>query len=213
MLQNLIRASALVLTASLSHSPTHAQSHPPLKVAFVYVTPIGEAGWTYQHNLGRLAMEKALGDQVRTTVVEGVAEGPDSERVIRDLASQGNTLIFAASSHNITALLSERPAYDPIKDFTAVANVGMQSYVLMTSAEVPARSVGELIAHAKFESARDDGDIFSLWMKMRGDACNEECTHRNDAQDDQERNQPLPPRGILAENVDLLSHRGHQCEG
>ena len=97
MLQNLIRASALVLTASLSHSPTHAQSHPPLKVAFVYVTPIGEAGWTYQHNLGRLAMEKALGDQVRTTVVEGVAEGPDSERVIRDLASQGNTLIFATS--------------------------------------------------------------------------------------------------------------------
>jgi tripartite-type tricarboxylate transporter receptor subunit TctC len=61
----------------------------------------------------------------------------------------GMTLIFAASSHNATALLADKPAYDPIKDFTAVANVGMQSYVLMASAELPARSVAELIRHAK----------------------------------------------------------------
>src|SRR5207237_2264765 len=63
-------------------------------------------------------------------------------------APDGNTLVFAASSHNITALLSER-GYDPIKDFAPVANIGMQSYVLMTSAEVPARTVGELIERAK----------------------------------------------------------------
>lgn len=64
-------------------------------------------------------------------------------------APDGNTLIFAASSHNVTALLAERPAYDPIRDFEAVANIGMQSYVLMTSAELPARTLDELIAHAK----------------------------------------------------------------
>jgi simple sugar transport system substrate-binding protein len=66
-------------------------------VAFVYVTPVGQAGWTYQHDLGRREMEHALGDAVKTTVVEGVAEGPDAERVMRDLASQGHQLIFATS--------------------------------------------------------------------------------------------------------------------
>src|SRR6267143_2095738 len=63
-------------------------------------------------------------------------------------APDGNTLVFAASSHNITALLSERAPYDPIKDFAAVANIGMQSYVLMSSAELPVRKVSELITQA-----------------------------------------------------------------
>ncbi len=69
----------------------------PLKIAFVYVSPIGDAGWTYQHDLGRIAMQKALGDKVKTTVVESVSEGADSERVMRDLAQQGHQLIFATS--------------------------------------------------------------------------------------------------------------------
>src|SRR5438132_6337165 len=61
----------------------------------------------------------------------------------------GHTLIFAASSHNVTALLAARAAYDPIRDFAAVANIGMQSYVLMASAELPVRTVFELVRHAK----------------------------------------------------------------
>jgi simple sugar transport system substrate-binding protein len=69
----------------------------PLKVAFVYVSPVGDAGWTAQHNAGRLAMEKALGDKVKTSFVEKVPEGADAERVIRDLAQQGNQLIFTTS--------------------------------------------------------------------------------------------------------------------
>jgi tripartite-type tricarboxylate transporter receptor subunit TctC len=64
-------------------------------------------------------------------------------------APDGNTLVFAASSHIITALLAERAPYDPIKDFAAVANIGMQSYVLMSSAELPARKLSELVSHAK----------------------------------------------------------------
>ena len=64
-------------------------------------------------------------------------------------APDGNTLVFAASSHHITALLAERAPYDPIKDFAAVANIGMQSYVLMTSAALPARKVSELVSYAK----------------------------------------------------------------
>jgi tripartite-type tricarboxylate transporter receptor subunit TctC len=61
----------------------------------------------------------------------------------------GRTLIFAASSHNLTALLGATPAYDPIRDFAAVANIGMQSYVLMTSASVPAKTTAEFIAYAR----------------------------------------------------------------
>jgi basic membrane protein A and related proteins len=90
------------LVASLLAAAAVAQttSPPPkdlLKIGFVYVSPIGEAGWTYQHNLGRLAMERALAGRVQTTVIESVPEGADSERVMRDLASHGHRLIFATS--------------------------------------------------------------------------------------------------------------------
>jgi len=64
-------------------------------------------------------------------------------------APDGQTLIFAASSHNVTALLGAIPAYDPIKDFAGVANIGMQSYVLMASASVPAKTAAEFVAYAK----------------------------------------------------------------
>src|SRR5258706_10132193 len=64
-------------------------------------------------------------------------------------APDGQTLVFAASSHNVTALLGANPAYDPIKDFAGVANIGMQSYVLMTSAAVPAKTVAEFIRYAR----------------------------------------------------------------
>jgi basic membrane protein A and related proteins len=69
----------------------------PLKVAFIYVGPVGDGGWSYQHDLGRLALEKALGPKVKTTYVESVAEGADAERVIRRLAAGGNQLIFTTS--------------------------------------------------------------------------------------------------------------------
>jgi len=69
----------------------------PLKVGFVYVTPVSDAGWTAQHNQGRLQLERALGTRVRTSYVENVPEGADAERVIRDLAAQGHRLIFTTS--------------------------------------------------------------------------------------------------------------------
>ena len=71
--------------------PVKAVAAPePLKVAFVYVSPIGDAGWTTQHNAGREQMQKALGAKVSTSFVEKVPEGADAERVIRDLAQQGH---------------------------------------------------------------------------------------------------------------------------
>ena len=92
-------AASLALLAALTPAAAQTAAAPaaPLKIAFVYVSPIGEAGWSYQHEQGRLAMQKALGNRVTTRVVEAVAEGADAERVMRDLAAQGHQLIFATS--------------------------------------------------------------------------------------------------------------------
>jgi simple sugar transport system substrate-binding protein len=76
---------------------TGARADEPLKVGFVYVSPVGDAGWTYQHDKGRLELEKALGDKVETSFVESVPEGADAERVIRQFASSGHKLIFTTS--------------------------------------------------------------------------------------------------------------------
>jgi basic membrane protein A and related proteins len=94
-------AVCIAVPAALAAAPsasTPAGANAPLIVGFVYVTPVGEAGWTYQHELGRREMVRALGARVRTIAVESVAEGADAERVMRDLvAQQGATLVFATS--------------------------------------------------------------------------------------------------------------------
>ena len=69
----------------------------PLKAAFVYVGPVGDAGWSFSHDLGRQNALAKFGDKVTTTHVEKVPEGPDAERVIRDLVTQGNKVVFATS--------------------------------------------------------------------------------------------------------------------
>ena len=74
-----------------------AKAQEPLKVAFVYVAPITDAGWVHQHEVARQAIEVAFAGKVKTSYVENVPEGPDAERVIRDLARQGNQLIFTPS--------------------------------------------------------------------------------------------------------------------
>jgi simple sugar transport system substrate-binding protein len=79
-------------------APAEPAKPAPLKAGFVYVGPVGDAGWTFAHDLGRLAaIEKVGADKVVTTFVEKVPEGPDAERVIRDLVAQGNKLVFATS--------------------------------------------------------------------------------------------------------------------
>lgn len=67
------------------------------KVGFVYVGPIGDHGWSYEHNQGRLAVEKAFGDKVETSYVENVSEGPDAARVIQQMARSGHDIIFTTS--------------------------------------------------------------------------------------------------------------------
>ena len=77
--------------------PAEAASAEPLKIGFIYVGPVGDAGWTFAHDNGRKHIEAKFGDKIKTTFVEKVPEGADAERVIRDLVAQGNKLIFATS--------------------------------------------------------------------------------------------------------------------
>ncbi|MEO8250746.1 MAG: BMP family ABC transporter substrate-binding protein [Burkholderiales bacterium] len=101
MYKNLVPRLMCAIAATLVFFGHEARSaspvKEPLKVAWVYVTPITPAGWVHQHELGRQAVEAAFEGRVQTTVVEDVAEGADAERVIRDLARQGNQLIFTPS--------------------------------------------------------------------------------------------------------------------
>lgn len=85
-------AAALVLASGRS-----VFAADPLKIGFVYVGPIGDHGYSYSHDQGRKAVEAEFGERVDATFVENVSEGPDAERVIRQLASAGNELIFATS--------------------------------------------------------------------------------------------------------------------
>ncbi len=76
---------------------TSAMAEDKTKVGFVYVGPVGDGGWTYEHDQGRKAVVAEFGDKVETVYVENVAEGPDAERVITQMALQGADLIFTTS--------------------------------------------------------------------------------------------------------------------
>ena len=90
-------APAPAAAPSTPASVAAAPKPEPLKVAWVYIGPVGDAGWTFAHDQGRKAVEAEFGDKVKTTFVEKVPESADAERVLRDLASQGNKLIFTTS--------------------------------------------------------------------------------------------------------------------
>ncbi|MDP2698938.1 BMP family ABC transporter substrate-binding protein [Thalassospira sp.] len=88
--------AAMMAVGALAAGAGAAQAEDA-KVGFIYVGPIGDHGWSYRHDIGRLAIEEALGDKATTTYVESVPEGADAERVIRQLAQTGHNLIFTTS--------------------------------------------------------------------------------------------------------------------
>ncbi|MDP1740568.1 MAG: BMP family ABC transporter substrate-binding protein [Polaromonas sp.] len=87
----------------------------PLKIAFAYVGPVGDGGWTFAHDNGRKAIEKEFGDKVVTSFVEKVPESADAERVIRDMASQGNKLIFGTTFGYMEPMLKVAPDFKDVK--------------------------------------------------------------------------------------------------
>ena len=90
-------AAASAPAAPASAASVAAAKPEPLKIAFIYIGPVGDGGWTFAHDNGRKAVEKQFGDKVVTSFVEKVPESADAERVFRDVASQGNKLIFGTT--------------------------------------------------------------------------------------------------------------------
>ncbi len=101
-------------------APAPAASAPapkpaPLKIAFAYVGPVGDGGWTFAHDSARKALEKEFGDKIATSFVENVPESADAERVIRDMASQGNKLIFGTTFGYMETMLKLAPEFKDVK--------------------------------------------------------------------------------------------------
>ena len=96
---SIVAAAALVACGKKEEAKPAAAAPKaePLKVAFAYVGPVGDGGWTFAHDNARKALEKEFGDKIVTSFVEKVPESADAERVFRDFASQGNKLIFGTT--------------------------------------------------------------------------------------------------------------------
>ncbi len=106
---NIIAVAAVLALAATTFGGVYAADK--LKIGFVYVGPIGDLGYTYQHEVGRQALQKALNDKVETTFLENVPEGADAERAIEQLARAGNKLIFTTSFGFMDATLKVANKY------------------------------------------------------------------------------------------------------
>ena len=90
-------AAPAAATPASAAAPAAAAKPAPLKVAFAYVGPVGDGGWTFAHDNARKALEKEFGDKIVTSFVENVPESADAERVLRDMVGQGNKLVFGTT--------------------------------------------------------------------------------------------------------------------
>ena len=109
-----------------------ADGHEPLKVGFIYVGPIGDGGWTYEHNEGRLAVEEHFGDKVETVYQESVPEGADAERAMTQMALQGADLIFTTSFGYMDPTINVAAKFPDVKfehatGYKTADNVGVYS--------------------------------------------------------------------------------------
>lgn len=100
--------------AAPAAAPTAAAAEP-LKIAFAYVGPVGDGGYSFAHDQARKALEKELGDKIKTMYVESVPEGADAERVLRDMATQGNKLIFGTTFGYMDVIQKLAPDFPDVK--------------------------------------------------------------------------------------------------
>ena len=106
---------ALLLFDKGASAATLEATQPPLKIAFVYVGPVGQAGWTFAHDQARLSLESQFGDRISTSFVENVAEGVASEKVFRELAQKGNQLIIGTTFGYMDSMLKVAKDFPKIK--------------------------------------------------------------------------------------------------
>ena len=109
------RRTLLSAAAAVALALPAAAQDDPLKVGFVYVGPIGDGGWTFTHNEGRLAVEEHFGDKVETVYQESVPEGADAERVMTQMALSGADLIFTTSFGYMDATINVAERFPEVK--------------------------------------------------------------------------------------------------
>ncbi len=112
---NVTKTLALALGLAWGLGSLAAAQDDPLKVGFIYVGPVGDFGWSYQHDQGRQAIEAEFGDAVETTFVESVPEGADAERVLRQMAQSGHDLIFATSFGFMNSIVNVSKQFPDVK--------------------------------------------------------------------------------------------------
>ncbi|MCH2340130.1 BMP family ABC transporter substrate-binding protein [Pseudomonas sp. NPDC047963] len=152
-------AAAIGFTTALTAGAAIAAD--PLKVGFVYVGPIGDHGWTYQHEMGRQHLEKELGEQVETTFVENVAEGADAERVIRNMAKGGYDLIFTTSFGYMNPTLKVAKQFPKVTFEHATGYKQAKNLGTYLSRSYEGRYVGGFLA-AKMTKSKKIGYIASF---------------------------------------------------
>jgi basic membrane protein A and related proteins len=109
----LIAVGAVALTERAA--PAAPEKGAPLKVAFAYVGPVGDAGWTFAHDKARKAVEAEFGSKVVTSFVENVPEAADAERVFRDMVTQGNQLIFGTTFGYMVPMMRVAAEFKDVK--------------------------------------------------------------------------------------------------
>ncbi|WP_077037976.1 BMP family ABC transporter substrate-binding protein [Pelomonas sp. KK5] len=115
---------------ALATATSARAAQAPLKIGFIYPGPVADVGWTYQHDLGRKMVEAEFGAKVKTVCVENVPEGPDAERVLRQLVDDGCTMIFTTSFGFMDPTIrvaADYPdvAFEHCSGYKMAANVGI----------------------------------------------------------------------------------------
>jgi len=206
--QPVIRRTLLATTlfAGLAATTTLALAQDdPFKVGFVYVGPVGDHGWSYQHDQGRQALEAHFGDAVETTFVENVSEGADAERVIRQLASSGHDMIFTTSfgfmnatakvaqqfpdvifehatgyqqADNLATYLSTTYQGRYVSGFLAgkVSQTGKIGYIASFPIPEVIRDINAVMLG--LQAVRDDAELVVIWVNTWYDPAKESDTAR-----------------------------------
>lgn len=104
--------AAAPAAAPVAEAPAKAE---PLKIAFAYVGPVGDGGWSFAHDTARKKLQEVMGDKIVTSYVESVPEGPDAERVLRDLANQGNKVVFGTTFGYMDSIQKIAPDFKDVK--------------------------------------------------------------------------------------------------
>lgn len=155
MLKNLLKkmssnllVAGLVVGGLVTYAvENQAQAADPFKVGFIYIGPIGDHGWTYQHDQARLEVEKKFGDAVKTAYVENVPESADAERVIDKLVEDGNQLIFTTSFGYMNPTLKAAKQYPNVKfehatGYKTADNVGIYNARFYEGRYVAGQAIG-----------------------------------------------------------------------